>query len=158
MPGGGAVREVTAADGTQVECIDAGSVQPDWHTHDADGAAELLLPAGPGPAVAVAAGAMVSWAVVPACGVWEAGWDGRMVAVREDFPAGSVEEVTAVMAWAPCIPVMMCIPRNPATMASRPTSRNPRRRAVAAWLMKAAAMAFSLRMAVLDVAQIKATG
>jgi len=101
VPGGGAVREVTAAEGTQAECIDAGSVQLDWHVHDADGAAELLFPAGPGPAVAVAAvaaGAMVSWAVVPAGGAWAAGWDARLVAVREDFPAGSVEEVTAVMA------------------------------------------------------------
>ncbi len=98
MPGGGAAREVIAAEGTQAECIDAGSVQLDWHVHDADGAAELLFPAGPGPAVAAAAGATASWAVVPAGGAWAAGWDARLVAVREDFPAGSVEEVTAVMA------------------------------------------------------------
>jgi hypothetical protein len=42
VPGGGAAREVTAADGTQAECIDAGLVQFDWHTHDADGTAALL--------------------------------------------------------------------------------------------------------------------
>src|SRR6478736_3918331 len=53
---------------------------------------------------------------------------------------------------------MMCIPRNPATTASRPTSRKPRRRAAAAWLMKAPAIAFSLRVAVSDVRQVKATG
>jgi hypothetical protein len=51
MPGGGAAREVPAADGTHAECIDAGSVQLDWHTHDAGGAAAALLSDSSGSAV-----------------------------------------------------------------------------------------------------------
>ena len=73
VPGGGAAREVPAADGTQAECMDAGPGQLNRHTHDADGAAAALLPASSGPAVAVGAGAIEAWAVVPACRAWVSG-------------------------------------------------------------------------------------
>ncbi|MEV5054260.1 MULTISPECIES: hypothetical protein [unclassified Arthrobacter] len=98
MPGGGAAREPAAADGTQAGCIDAGSVQLDWHTHDADGRAALPLPVSPGPGLVAGGGAIASWAVAPARGEWAAGSDAKLCAVWEDNPAGSVEEVTAVMA------------------------------------------------------------
>jgi hypothetical protein len=97
-PGGGADRDVTAADGTQAECIEAGWVQLDWHTHDADAAAVLLLPVSPGPPVILGAGAMSLWDVVPACREWATGWDAGLCAVREDAPEGSVEEAAACMA------------------------------------------------------------
>ena len=73
MPGGGAAREVTAADGTQAACIGERSVHIDWHMHDADATAALLLPVGSGPDEVIGVGAMESCAVAPASAEWAAG-------------------------------------------------------------------------------------
>jgi len=73
MPGGGAARDVIAAEGTQAECIDIAAAQFDWHMHDTAGAAARLSAVRSGPAGVAGRGAKESWPIVRSCRAWAAG-------------------------------------------------------------------------------------